>query len=229
MSEQNNMKTPYLLEPVTTDNREAQTMQTTLQSCALTKNQGHTEEIQQDQESNEGMHAEQRVKYNCPTRADSDGITHINIDRYGMTELGRMLTHMYHLPFVHPEFGPFRSVEGFIGYIRSGGKDSQFHYAHGMNARYRSRNQSSEFISGFRQIVMEANYLKITQNEQLRDLMINSDLPFDHYYLFGPHGNPVRPRNASWLVPSFEELRDMLKEGKSYPPVDYTDVIKERV
>ena len=158
-------------------------------------------------------------------KVELDGITHINIDKRGRTELGQMLTHMARSQFDHPEFGPFQSVEGFIGFIRSGAKDDQFHYVHGMNARYRAKNQDSDFIRGFRELVMEANFLKIVQNESLRVAFKDSELPFDHYYLLG-NGRPVQPRNAQWIIPGFEELRRLVKAGLVYPKVDYSGVFE---
>lgn len=156
-------------------------------------------------------------------KVELDGVTHINIDKRGRTELGQMLTHMARSQFDHPEFGPFQSVEGYIGFIRSGAKDDQFHYVHGMNARYRAKNQDSDFIRGFRELVMEANYLKIVQNETLRQAIKASALPFDHYYLLS-NGRPVQPRNAQWIIPGFEELRRLVKADLPFPPVDYTGV-----
>lgn len=168
--------------------------------------------------------AEMRTMDDTPkAKAELDGITHINIDKKGRTELGRQLTHMSRSSFSHPEFGPFQSIEGFIGFIRSGAKDDQFHYVHGMNARFRAKNQDSDFILGFREIVMEANYLKITQNEFLLQLFRQSELPFDHYYLLDS-GRPVKPRNAEWIIPGFEELRRLIREGKPHPKVDYSGI-----
>jgi hypothetical protein len=157
------------------------------------------------------------------SKVELDGVTHINIDKRGRTELGQMLTHMSRSQFDHPEFGPFQSVEGFIGFIRSGATDDQFHYVHGMNARYRAKNQNSDFIRGFRELVMQANYLKIVQNDSLRRAFRDSMLPFDHYYLLG-NGRPVQPRNAQWIIPGFEELRRLIKADQPYPTVDYTGV-----
>jgi hypothetical protein len=173
------------------------------------------------------MHAEVEMNTLDDTpkgKVELDGVTHINIDKKGHTELGQMLTHMARSQFDHPEFGPFQSVEGFIGFIRSGAKDDQFHYVHGMNARYRAKNQDSDFIRGFREIVMEANYLKIVQNESLLKAFRDSTLPFDHYYCLANNGRPVQPRNAQWIIPGFEELRRLIKAGEPYPKVDYSGV-----
>ena len=50
---------------------------------------------------------------------EDDGITHINIWFQGKTELGRMLSHFYELPFTHPFFGDFKTMEGLWRYIQN--------------------------------------------------------------------------------------------------------------
>lgn len=165
--------------------------------------------------------------------ADEDGVKHINIDRNAKTELGKTLTHLHRADFTHPYFGPFLSVEGLIGFIRSGGKDAQFHYLHGMDARYRSKKLDTRFIRGFREVVMEANYLKIIQNTELHAKFLASTLPFEHYYMFQPAADrtghrpdayPIRPQNASWLIPSFDALRSLMQAGGQPEQADYSGV-----
>jgi len=160
------------------------------------------------------------------SKADLDGLDHINIDAKAKTELGRKLSHLTRSDFVHPEFGPFHSIEGFIGYLRSGMKDDQFRYLSGPSARYRSRIQETEFIQGFREAVMEANYFKIMQNASLLARFKASTLPFDHYYLFENNGLPIQPNAAAWLIPAFEELRHLIQSDKPYPEMDYTGLKK---
>lgn len=194
-----------------------------VRACALT---GAGVAAMQDQSPPVVIRAETIMKGPAAvySRADHDGIDHINIDSRGRTELGKQLTHMHRQDFLHPEFGPFRSVEGLIGFIRSGAQEDEFHWLHGMEARHRSRNLESEFIKGFREIVMEANYFKIVQNDELRDAFIACTLPFDHYYLLETNGRPIRPMAAAWLVPAFEDLRKLIRDGRPFPKVDYSGV-----
>jgi hypothetical protein len=153
-----------------------------------------------------------------------DGLTHINIDRLAHTQLGVMLTHTHRSPFEHPKFGCFLSVEGYIGFIRSGGRNALHRDTFGMNARHLSQNQEMIFVQGFREFVMEANYLKIKQTPELCELFLKSTLPFDHYYVIEKEDRIDRPHNASWLIESFENLRKTMKRGEVYRAPSYEAV-----
>lgn len=157
-------------------------------------------------------------------KVDRDGVDHINIDLRGKTLLGQQLTQMYDLGFIHPEYGQFRSVEGFVGFIRSGAREDRFRWMVGMEARYHSRKLETSFIPGFREIVTEANYFKIVQSESLLKAFTESTLPFDHYYLFETNGRPIQPAAASWLLPAMENLRTLICDGVAFPRADYTGV-----
>lgn len=157
-------------------------------------------------------------------KPERDGVDHINIDNRGRTTLGQQLSHMHASQFLHPEYGPFESVEGFIGFVRSGATDDRFHWMAGMEARFHSRKLDSSFIRGFRELVMEASYFKIVQNQDLRDAFVESTLPFDHYYLLETNGRPIQPGAAGWVIPAFEQLRTMLRANETYPRPDYSGV-----
>lgn len=166
--------------------------------------------------------------------ADEDGPagTHINIDSRAKTDMGKMLTHLYESKFVHPEFGPFQSMEGFWAYVRNNGSGNQFRTMHGMTARRASQKVKSRKIDFFYEIILEANFEKITQNtEGLADMLKESTLPFDHYYVFGPRGaelgadgHLIRPPVAEMMIKMMTEIRDHLKAGTRPPKPDYVDV-----
>lgn len=160
-----------------------------------------------------------------------DGVTHINIDAHARTELGRLLLHKLASRFEHPMFGQFKSVEGFWGFIRDGARDDRWRYVSGMAAKYETRKLGPRYIANIHQIIMEANFYKVEQNETIRSLMVASTLPFDHYYIFrSPEmaednpGVPIRPQIAPWLTRGFEEIRTLLQFGKRPDRPDYTDV-----
>lgn len=153
-----------------------------------------------------------------------DGLTHINIDRLAHTQLGVMLTHTHRAPFKHPQFGEFLSVEGYIGFIRSGGRNALHRDTFGMNARHLSQNQEMIFVQGFREFVMEANYLKIMQSPELKELFVQSELPFDHYYVVEKEDRIDRPHNATWLIAGFENLRKTMQRGEIYRAPSYEAV-----
>lgn len=146
--------------------------------------------------------------------AKNDGVDHINIYSKGATELGRLLTHFAHKPFTHPYFGPFASMEGLWYFIRNGGVDENLRYLSGIKAKNLGRKSEPKWYPDFRQDILAANYQKIIQNEEIREMMIASTLPFDHYYLFGPNQITVTPSDSKWLIEGFEEIRTALKNGE---------------
>jgi hypothetical protein len=149
-------------------------------------------------------------------RSGEDGISHINIHSVGKTELGRLLSHFAHTPFVHPYIGPFYSMEGFWYFARAGfnEKDAgKLRYLSGFRAKKIGREFALKRYDDFKEDILAANYQKIIQHEHIRELVIASELPFDHYYTFGHNHLCVSPKEASWLIQGFEDIRTALKEG----------------
>lgn len=166
-----------------------------------------------------------------------DNVNHINIDSRAKTELGQMLTHLCESKFIHPEYGPFQSMEGFWAYIRNGGTGNQYRTMHGMTARRASQKVKSRKIANFYEIMLEANYEKIVQNQSgLAELLMKSTLPFEHYFIYGPRdakiaapGHLVRPPVEEMMVKMMTEIRDMMKAGKRPAKPDYSDVAPQKV
>lgn len=157
----------------------------------------------------------------------NDGVTHINIFSKGKTELGRRLSHFDKSPFIHPYFGPFNSMEGFWYYIRAVKPDDKLRMLIGHEAKFYGRELESRFLPNFQTIIMDANYQKIMQNPEIKDLMIESTLPFDHYYTFGSYNaiKQVRLQQFSWLVEGFEQIRRKLKNGETFEKLDYEKLL----
>jgi hypothetical protein len=157
--------------------------------------------------------------------ARKDGVTHINISSRGKTELGRALAHFSHSPFIHPYYGPFDSMEGLWHYIKADAKHTaekqKLRELVGYRAKELGSTLTKRHVSNFKAQIIEANYFKIDQTPHLRELIIESTLPFDHYYLHGPGNVLVRSNGFGWLVEGFEEIRKMFKEGRRPDPVDY--------
>lgn len=144
---------------------------------------------------------------------DKDGVDHINIHSMGKTELGKLLSHFAHTPFTHPYFGPFYSMEGLWYFARSGFVENRLRYLSGFRAKQVGKELPYHWYKDFKEDIIAANYQKIIQHERIRDLMIESELPFDHYYTFGPNSVHVTPKSTDWLVEGFEAIRMALKEG----------------
>jgi hypothetical protein len=147
-----------------------------------------------------------------------DGITHINISTAAQTELGRKLAHYSVTPFVHPVYGPFRSMEGFWHYIKCETPDDVLRTLCGNGARSYAKGKKMIWRENFSQIINEANYHRIVQNSDIREAMITSTLPFTYYYLYGPEQIQIHGRISRWLCAGMEEIRCCLKEGRTWSP-----------
>lgn len=145
---------------------------------------------------------------------NKDGIDHINIHSVGLTSLGRALSHFAHDPFTHPHYGPFYSIEGFWYFARSGFNESvagKVRSLSGFRAKKFGRELPTVRCEHFKDEIIAANYQKIIQNESLRSAVIESELPFDHYYTFGNSDRHITPNSAEWLLEGFEEIRRALQ------------------
>lgn len=156
----------------------------------------------------------------------NDGVDHINIlSRKGKTQLGRRLSHFAHSPFTHPFYGAFQSMEGFWQYASTGFQHEFLRDEIGLDAKRRGRElkdqeteEDDNWYVEFTEDVLAGNYLKIIQDPSLAQMMIESELPFTHYYLF-IDPNPAKPpqiripRESDWLCKGFEKIREALKKG----------------
>lgn len=159
---------------------------------------------------------------------DLDGISHINVDINAKTELGKMLSHFYELPFLHPVLGQFNSMEGFWWWVKSNHRNDQFRKLSGAAARQSGRRSEYTTVHEFRKIIASATYEKITQNDELLELVCAATLPFQCYYLFGPLKVPIDSPSATFLCSIWEEVRDIIKTGGKLPDIDYTAVLNKQ-
>lgn len=144
----------------------------------------------------------------------NDGVDHINIYSKSPCELGRLLSHFTHTPFTHPYFGPFYSMEGFWYFMRNGQVDDSLRYLSGVRAKLKGREMSPKWYSDFKEDIMAANYIKVTENPKILELLKASEHPFDHYYLFSSRGGKevvINARDCEWLVDGWNEIREAVK------------------
>jgi hypothetical protein len=146
-----------------------------------------------------------------------DGKKHINIAVDAATELGRMLTHFASTQFIHPLYGPFKTMEGFWHFIKCEEQDDLFRTLSASRAKSHAKTKKTVFRENFIDIIHEANFYKIEQTPGLKELMVESSLPFTYYYIFGPEKVQVFPKQAEWLCAGFEEIRRLMKAGQEYP------------
>lgn len=164
-----------------------------------------------------------------PTDWKGDGVDHINVNNDGLTEIGQMLSHRYEFPFVHSHFGRFKTLEGFEYYIRSLGKNDRFRTLHGERlAAYIKRVDMPELnIPNYRAIKVDALYQRIMQQPELKQMVAESTLPFDFYYVIRTSGLPVRPPFHLWMSKGLEEIRKAIKENRE-PDFTFLKTFKKK-
>lgn len=123
-----------------------------------------------------------------------DGIDHINVHSTAATELGRLLDPLAHVPFFHPDFGDCESVEGAVWWHLTGRQHPHLRTLYGHRARregrelYGKENDDTHSLSRF-YYLCELTNSKIQQNPHLRQLFLESSLPFVSYTLYGKARN----------------------------------------
>ncbi len=148
-------------------------------------------------------------------RPDNDGVDHVNIYSNSQSELGRNLSHFVYSPFTHPYLGPFYCMEGFWYFVRNGQLDDSLRYLTGKRAKNQGREMNPKWYPDFKEDIMAANYIKVIQNTRLKELLKESDLPFDHYYLFNSRNDKkiiINARDSDWLVEGWVKIRQAIKD-----------------
>jgi hypothetical protein len=145
-----------------------------------------------------------------------DGKDHINVWEKGSTELGRNLSHISYFPFVHSEYGKFKTMEGFWHYIRSKNKDDNLRQLSGTKARKLGESLDICRVPNFKKVIMDANWQKIKAYPDLINDLKNLELPLDGYYIRAANKDlRIRFVSSSWILPGLEEIRKAILENRS--------------
>lgn len=150
----------------------------------------------------------------------TDGIDHINVYSKGATLLGRMLTNLYDREFYVPEYGHFKSMEGFWYYYLTGCKHEKFKGYQGFQAKRFGKPLRDERIDKngltdeHKEVILGAIRCKLRQNRDITTELWKSDLPFAHYYYYGQPDNAkvIELPQYDWMLDEYERLRRLLKE-----------------
>lgn len=150
--------------------------------------------------------------------AEQDGINHINIYSKGKTNLGKRLTNMHHFTFRYDNI-EFISVEQawhfykFCGYPEIANKVLQFKNSFECLkfARDNKQEDSAEHVQTpiFQQLMKDVIRTRIECDIELQNMLRNSWLPFEHYYVYGDKIQDQRNK-YEWLLDIFEEYRTEL-------------------
>jgi hypothetical protein len=146
-----------------------------------------------------------------------DGMTEINVYTKGRTRLGRLLTNLSDLPVNHPVYGMFRTAEGLWYYLKTGCKHESLRAMSGFDAKKFGNTLEVVWNQDFKEQFLIGVRAKVMDNEELKELLRGSDMPFVHYYYFGsPYADKppkvICPRDSDWQMEFFEELRRELKQ-----------------
>lgn len=151
-----------------------------------------------------------------------DGVDHINIHNDAVTKLGRLLDMNAKTSFVHPELGTFTCVGGMWHYIKTRPMVEELRVLHGAALRHKVSQMKKDALEdqyapqsvgvpGFKIIMADAMWHKVTQNAEVVQLMTESTLPFEHYFTQGALNLRQYPSEGFWTVAAFEEIRRVIK------------------
>jgi predicted NAD-dependent protein-ADP-ribosyltransferase YbiA (DUF1768 family) len=152
-------------------------------------------------------------------KTQDDGVTHINIFSRGKTELGRLLSNFAHTP-IRLKHGTFQSIEGYW-YWLSVSEDCQerddLKSAYGWKAKQLGKRLKEDYkvlVSPkeaiFRRMIEVALYNKLQQHPKIKRLLITSDLPFTHYYVFG---GLEKDAGFEWITDFWTRARSYYQGG----------------
>lgn len=143
-----------------------------------------------------------------------DGIDHINIGRQAKTALGSALEVSRVIPFKHPVFGKWRSIEAMVEFLRMEQPDERLRHMSGNEARtfLRQMNITRRLnIPNLRAVIIHSAYIRLLGMPNLVKEFRESELPFDSYRVTET-GMRIRNDDASWKCGAFETIRKALQE-----------------
>lgn len=139
-----------------------------------------------------------------------DGEDHLNVWTKAKTRLGRLLTNPADVPVTHPTYGRFRTMEGLHFYLKTGMIHEDLRSMNGYEARRFGGTLKTVWNPNFTEEIKIGIKCKIDQHPELKELMEESILPFEHYYVYPT--NVVVPKSSKAFCELLEEIRaEMLK------------------
>lgn len=149
---------------------------------------------------------------------ERDGVNHINIYSQGKTRLGKALSNFSYYKFTC-EDGQFISIEGYWYWLSC--KDPEREILRslwGYDAKRKGRElrgQDWNESEDFKTKILAALKCKLDQNQEVQTLLKDSELPFEHYYVFGTIPSSYKIQDESdkckWMINFWEEQRNILK------------------
>jgi len=152
-------------------------------------------------------------------KPEDDGITHINVYSKGSTSLGRKLSNFALIPFEHPKYGSFDTIEGLWHWLSTGKQFAFFRRLTGYQAKTTAASLAKITCPTFEEDIRVAIQQKIACNEALRRELMSCDLPLTHYYNYG--GKVIVVDKHNWVLTEIDRIRTALRsQDPSIPFVD---------
>ena len=155
-----------------------------------------------------------------------DGVHYINVWNHGNTELGRNLHPYAETNFVHPVHGKFRTLEGYMRYLRFEKPHDEFR---DMTAYQAKRHASTVLFTTDEKLLFawnnyvelpayeEAMRLIIEQTPGLKEAFINNTLSFVSFWVHSVNGAVVENWNGKPLLRLLNKLLSEMRLGASTP------------
>lgn len=152
---------------------------------------------------------------------NQDGLWHINVWSKAKTELGQLLSNFAHTPFRHPKYGSFASMEAMWYWLATGCKHDHLRRLYSASAKSAgSKLPVVEMpVEEFREAICSGIRCKIESHPRLKEMFLQSVLPFRHYYVYGRNNDViVEKAKHNWQMEFLEELRDEFRKERGLEP-----------
>jgi predicted NAD-dependent protein-ADP-ribosyltransferase YbiA (DUF1768 family) len=143
----------------------------------------------------------------------NDGIDHINVYSKGKTHLGRLLSNFAYTP-IKTEDGDFVSIEGYWYWLLCDHPQrDELRKKFGNDAKALGRQLGATDWPlddvEFERKILEAIRVKVYSNQEIKSLLIKTDLPFVHYYVYSNKVKMVS--GCDWFLSEFDRIRKELQ------------------
>lgn len=153
--------------------------------------------------------------YKNPNTWVKDGVDHINISSYGLTELGQVLKPTSYLSFNHHLLGEFDSVSCFWSYIETGCVSERVRTMLNPDRLLFLKSAVRHDVKNLLYIILDAMWQRVSQYKLLSETLSETSVPFDSYNLSNFTNVAVRNNCSVFIFKGYEEIRAAIKENKT--------------
>lgn len=151
-----------------------------------------------------------------PSNWKGDGVDHWNVHWTANNAQWKGLAMSNYSKVDHPVLGKFNSIDHMWIFIRAKNPDDRMRTLprrQVLSIRDSLGGVDNVRHSNMKAMLLEVFYMQILRDIKLAEAMIKKTLPFDCYEV-STTVIPQRDRNASWMMPAFEEIATALRENR---------------